>query len=336
MSQNDYFNFNNLKSIVFLGNLSNIEELVKINKKLKINTTIISGTDQSKQINPRLNHYIFNKLDNKLKNFIKKKFDPDTTLFISLGARYIFKKEHINDFFFNKLINYHAARLPFDAGGGGWSWRIMKNDRIDNQLFHIIDEKIDGGPIIDAQLSLIPKNIITPKEFEEFRKKKFKIFYSNFIKKLQKKFKFKLVNQLEYIGNYYPRLKTKYNGWIDWNLDAHDLLYFINAFDDPFEGASTFVNNKNFKKVFVKKAQVHGGEQLNHPYMTGLVLKKNKSWIIVATAGKYCLILEEVLDQKGKNVINKINVGDRFFSKKEVLDKAKSLRIFYNTKGLKK
>ena len=100
MSQNDYFDLNNLKSIVFLGNLSNIEELVKINKKLRINTTIISGTDQSKQINPRLNHYIFNKLDNKLKNFIKKKFDPDTTLFISLGARYIFKKEHINEFFF--------------------------------------------------------------------------------------------------------------------------------------------------------------------------------------------------------------------------------------------
>mgnify|MGYP003976045703 FL=1 len=70
--------------------------------------------------------------------------------------------------------------------------------------------------------------------------------------------------------------------------------------------------------------------------MAGLVLKKYKNWIVLATTSKYCLIIEEVLDQKGNNVINKIKVGDRFFSKKEVLDKAKSLRIFYNAKGLKK
>ena len=336
MIKNDYFFINNLKSIVFLGNLSNIEELVKINKKLGLKSTIISGSDQSKKIKSGLNHYVFNKLDNKLKNFIKKNFDHESTLFISLGARYIFKDEHINNIFFNNLINYHAARLPFDAGGGGWSWRIMKNDRIDNQLFHIINEKIDGGPILISQSSLIPKNLNTPDEFEEFKKKKFIIFYSNFIKSLKKKFKFKLKNQPEYIGSYYPRLKTKYNGWVDWNLEAHELLYFINAFDDPFEGASSFINNKNFKKVFLKKAQVHGGEQINHPYMAGLVLKKYKNWIVLATTSKYCLIIEEVLDQKGNNVINKIKVGDRFFSKKEVLDKAKSLRIFYNAKGLKK
>ena len=80
MIKNDYFFINNLKSIVFLGNLSNIEELVKINKKLGLKSTIISGSDQSKKIKSGLNHYVFNKLDNKLKNFIKKNFDHESTL----------------------------------------------------------------------------------------------------------------------------------------------------------------------------------------------------------------------------------------------------------------
>ena len=30
----------------------------------------------------------------------------------------------------NNLVNAHGSRLPFDSGGGGMSWRILKKDRI--------------------------------------------------------------------------------------------------------------------------------------------------------------------------------------------------------------
>ena len=336
MKQKEYFSVKNLSTVVFLGYLSNISKLITHNKKLKINSSLITGSDQAKHVPAGIKHNIFNKIDGKFKKFIQKNYDIKSTLFISLGARYIFKKNHINDIFSNNLINYHAARLPFDAGGGGWTWRIMKHDRIDNQLFHVINEKIDAGSIIKSQLSLMPKECITPIEFEKFRQNKFLIFYGNFIKDLKKGLKFKLKDQPKYFGNYYPRLKTRYNGWIDWNLDSHELLYFINSFDDPFEGASTFINNRVIKKAYIKKVQIHGGEQPNHPYMTGLVLKKYPSWIVVATVDKYCLIIEEILDEKGNNIINKIKVGDRFFSKKEILDKAKSVRVYFDAKGIKK
>ena len=39
-------------------------------------------------------------------------------------------------------------RLPIDAGGGGFSWRIMRNDRLGNCLVHLVDEGIDTGPIL--------------------------------------------------------------------------------------------------------------------------------------------------------------------------------------------
>ena len=38
--------------------------------------------------------------------------------------------------------------MPQDAGGGSFSWRIMKNDRINNLLIHKVDTKVDNGQII--------------------------------------------------------------------------------------------------------------------------------------------------------------------------------------------
>ena len=52
-------------------------------------------------------------------------FKKENTIFISLGARYIFKKDTIENFFLNNLVNFRGTRLPLDAGGGGFSWKIM-------------------------------------------------------------------------------------------------------------------------------------------------------------------------------------------------------------------
>ena len=31
---------------------------------------------------------------------------------------------------------------------------------------------------------------------------------------------FNLISQPKYLGNYYPRLNSEINGWIDWNNDS--------------------------------------------------------------------------------------------------------------------
>ena len=48
------------------------------------------------------------------------------------------------------------------------------------------------------------------------------------------------------IGRFNPSLNTLKNGFIDWNMESYDLYNFINAFDDPHNGASTFINKKGF------------------------------------------------------------------------------------------
>ena len=330
----NYFNIKNLKNVVFIGCSLKIDNLCNFNKHNNIRSMIICGSDHKINAPNKFERLITNKFDSKVKKFIKKNFKNDETLFLSIGSRYIFKKKTINETFKNKLINYHASRLPFDAGGGGWSWRIMKNDRIDNQLFHLVDEKIDTGSIIKFEENLFPKSLSIPKDFEEFRRMKFFEFYKSFILDLKKKTSFKMLSQTPYIGSYYPRLFSKESGVIDWNLKPHQIYYFINSFDDPFSGAITRINRFDNKKFYIKKVQIHGGEASNHPYAKGIVLRKNKNWIIVSLDHEYSLIIENILNSKGKNIIADIRAGDRLFTTPSDISKSFSKRFYFNSAGL--
>ena len=335
MIKNNKFYIDDLSFVVFLGQSDVFSDLIKINKKLNLKTTIITSSHQSKSIEKELDFKIFNNLDKKFKKFIDGKVKKENTIFISLSARYIFKKDTIN-FFLNNLINFHSTRLPLDSGGGGFSWKIMREDRIDNQLVHLIDEGIDSGSIIDNHLSLFPKSCQIPKDFENYRIKKFMEFYSEFLKKIKSGKTFDLKPQLNYLGRYNPRLNTEIDGLINWEMDSYDLFNFINAFDEPYKGASTYLNNGDFGKLFLKKVHLHGGDSSNHPFMSGIVSRHDKNWIVVSTKSKHMLLIEEVLDKNGNNIIKNIKVGDRFYTPYKEIEKSKSTKIIFNSKGIKK
>ena len=70
--------------------------------------------------------------------------------------------------------------------------------------------------------------------------------------------------------------------------------------------------------------------------MSGIVSRHDKNWLVVSTKSKHMLLIEEVLDEKGNNIIKDIKVGDRFYTPQEELEKSKKKRTIYNSKGLKK
>jgi methionyl-tRNA formyltransferase len=334
IKENKFF-LESLSSVVFLGQSQVFSELIKINNKLNLKTIIITSSHQSKLIDKKIDFKVFDNLDEKFKNFVNKKVKLENTIFISLGARYIFKKDKIENFFLNNLVNFHGTRLPLDAGGGGFSWKIMREDRIDNQLVHVIDEGIDKGSIIDNHLSLFPKSCQIPRDFEDYSLKKFIEFYSEFLKKIKNGKSFDLKPQLNYLSRYNPRLNTEIDGLINWEMDSYDLYNFINAFDEPFKGASTFLNNGDFGKLYLKKVHLHGGDSSNHPFMSGIVSRHDKNWIVVSTKSKHMLLIEEVLDKDGNNIIKNIKAGDRFYTPYQEIEKSKSTKTIFNSKGLK-
>ena len=181
-------------------------------------------------------------------------------------------------------------------------------------------------------MSLVPRSCQIPRDFENYRWKKFIEFYSEFIKKIKNGNFYDLKPQLNYLGRYNPRLNTEIDGLINWEMDSYDVYNFINAFDDPHKGASTFLNNGNFGKLYLKKVHLHGGDSSNHPFMSGIVSRHDKNWIVVSTKSKHMLLIEEVLDNKGNNIINQIKEGDRFYSPYSKITKARSFKAKYGPK----
>ena len=139
---------------------------------------------------------------------------------------------------------------------------------------------------------------------------------------------FDLTNVSANQGSYFPRLDSSKDSYLDWSLEKNDLINFINAFGAPYSGATTFVNKKKKLKVFLQDVQLHGNENFNHPGMVGIVIRKNKKWLIVSIKNGY-LIISSVKDKKGSDVKEKISVGDRFFTPINFILKSYSKRTRY-------
>ena len=274
----------------------------------------------------------FNKIDNlNSKKILKIVGSTKNTLFISFDAPWIFSNDLIKNVFKNKLINSHSTRLPYDKGGGGFSWRILNYDKFGICLLHMINNnKIDEGEILNYEEFLFPYQLKKPIDFQRYQIEKEKIFLKKFLDNIIKNKNFNLIHQPSYLSYYMPRLSSIDNGWVDWSLDIIELFAFICAFDDPYVGSSTLLNGK---LVRIKSVNFTKTEKEFHPYEYGLVFRKNEKWIVVACKSG-CLIVEEVIDIKGKNIIEEIKAGDRFITPHKNLDEAKK-RFFYTPKGKK-
>ena len=329
MINDNKFFINGIKSIVFIGWCPNIDELIKISKSFDLKTLVITSPNQKKLFSKHVKVNSFTKINTKnFKDFIFKSCNIEKTLFISISSMFIFEKKMI-DFFKGHLINYFPSRLPYDQGRGGFSWHIMREDRISNQLFHLIDEGINTGPIIYNEISLFPSNCKVPLDFEKYKWNEMNHFYKVFLKKVLNKESFQIQIQNKNIKRFNPSLNTIINGYIDWSLNSYDLYNFINAFDEPHQGASTFLNRSNFGKLFIKSVQLHGGDTNNHPYMTGIVSRHDKKWITVSTTGKHMLLIEKIMNTKNQNIINQIKEGDRFVTPHSLIDKSKGSSVVY-------
>ena len=252
----------------------------------------------------------------KLKKIIP---DPSNNFYISFDSPWIFNNELINNFFKKRIVNSHSTRLPKDRGGGGFSWRILNNDKFGVCLVHLInDSGIDKGDVLFFEEFIFPNKAIVPKDYYHYQFEREKKFLKKFLTKLINHENFDVNGQPKYLSTYLPRLSTEINGYINWDLDINYLSRFVNAFDDPYQGASTFLNNQ---KVYIKKT-MPTGESNNHPFLNGIIIRKTDQWIVVSCEGG-CLIVEKVLNAKKENILKNVKTGDRFITPSNEIDKAK-------------
>ena len=255
----------------------------------------------------------------------------DKTIGLSFGAGWIFKQEFI-DLFKGNLLNMHGAQLPRNRGGGGFSWRILQGDRVGVSLIHKIDSGVDTGDIVFSEEYIYPETCKVPLDFLEYSVKKYNELLNVFFHKVSNQDLFKISSQDEKFSTYWPRLSTEVHGYINWNWTLEDIERFICAFDDPYDGASTFLHKT---KVRIKKCHSSYEDGDFHPFQTGLIYRKIDNCIFVATE-KGSIVVNEILDVTGNNLMETLKVGDRLYTPQEFINSSMQYRAIYTPVGLKK
>ncbi len=141
-------------------------------------------------------------------NHKKKKFFEKFKILISFNYKYKIEKKIIK-LFNGQCFNCHISYLPFNAGADPNFWSF-KNNTKKGITIHLLNEKIDKGPII------FQKRLYFNKYKETLKSSYFKL-NSNLEKLLIKKFK-KILNN---------NFKTKKNLTIS-SHKRNEFLYFKN------------------------------------------------------------------------------------------------------------
>jgi methionyl-tRNA formyltransferase len=242
-------------------------------------------------------------------------YTKDHLIGLSLNAIWIFKNEII-DMFGGQLYNYHNAKLPQERGAAIFSWKILSQSKEGALTVHKLTPKLDAGEIVKEKKITYPELCRIPADFYKYIEKHEKLFLMEFIegKNLE------LIPQDETKSIYMPRLHTLTNGLINWNWSTNEIDLFINAFDDPHEGASTFLNTK---KLHLKKCCPANEEVNFHPFQAGLVYRKNSESLFVAAKGTG-LKIGEILDEAGSNTLSKVKLGQRLHTPLSLLEKSRN------------
>jgi|TARA_B100001964_G_C14226062_1_gene597705 methionyl-tRNA formyltransferase len=252
------------------------------------------------------------------------------TIGISFGAAWIFKQQFI-DLFKGRLLNCHGARLPQDRGAGGYSWRILRDERVGVSLIHQIDSGVDTGDIVLFKEFTYPYACRYPIDYRRYSMSQYQELLGKLFGLIKDGKSFERITQQEYFSSYWPRLATDIHGYIDWNWALKDIERFICAFDDPYNGASTFLNGR---KVRLKKCYSSFNDGIFHPFQKGFIYRISEDVISIAT-DQGSLLVNDVFDENGVNTKQNLCIGDRFYTPMKYLEEAKQFRAVYTPTGLK-
>lgn len=248
---------------------------------------------------------------------------------LSFGAPWKFSKEVI-DLFNGKLYNLHSLPLPIYRGGASFSWQILNQSKIGTCLIHQVNEYYDEGKIAGYESFRYSQAVKIPLHYENELLERNKQFIINFIDQLLDGKDLELTGQPHYLSTYFPRLNTDVHGFINWGWNNKEIHNFICAFDMPYKGASTFYRGK---RVHIRNVDTDLSDGNFHSFLSGLIYRKEKSELYVASPGG-SLVIKEINTEGGDSIFNEIVLGDRFYTPTEKLENAMRTRTFFNAKGV--
>jgi methionyl-tRNA formyltransferase len=189
---------------------------------------------------------------------------------------------------------------------------------------HEIVKEIDAGPVVASQSFVYPPTCRTPKQYFEVEEANGLDLIRRWLPEVFAG-RVKRDPQPHELSVYWPRLSTAIHGWIDWTWSARDVISFCDAFDEPHEGAKTYLRGS-----VVRLARVAEVETMrHHPFQFGLIVRIDAEGVCVAARGAVLLFRCVTLPPGGEPP----RPGDRFVTPRWVLDRAINTRVHYSPGG---
>jgi len=265
----------------------------------------------------------------RLKSLITK-----SALGIGLGEAYTFSDQTIS-LFGNKIFDFMVIPLPCYRGGAHFTWQILRHDKMGAWNIQVINKDMvpgvyDSGGIIKTRKYAIPLSARIPQDYFDLAHREGLEIFLDFIREIKAGKNFSVTPVNETGSTYYPRLFTAIHGFINWSWNADQIERFICAFDDPYCGASTFIDGK---RVYLKNCKIVRSAGSFHPFMSGLIYRTCNDKVFAACCD-HALEVKRIVDDKGKSVLESIRPGERFYTPAKFLEQAMLFNADYNTEGL--
>jgi hypothetical protein len=255
---------------------------------------------------------------------------------IGIGETYTFAK-HTIDRFHNHLFDFMVIPLPQFRGGAHFTWQILRKNRIGCWNIQVINDEMvpgvyDSGEIIKSKEYVLPPSTRIPQDYFEMAECEAIILFREFIAEILSGKEFQPVPLEEKFSTYFPRLFTLKHGFIDWSWSTDEIETFICAFDEPYIGSSTFINGK---RVFIRCCEADYSEGKFHPFMSGLIFRIAYGVIYIAS-NDGALVVHDIRDQDGRDMIPLLKPGLRFYTPKKFLEESMMFDAEYSSEGIVK
>ncbi len=259
----------------------------------------------------------------------------EETMGVGFGEVWTFNKETI-ELFNGKLFDFMGIRLPQYRGGAHYTWQILRGSRIGGCNLQVINEfmvqgEFDSGEVILSKEYLFPISARIPQDYFDAAHIEELLFLSGLLDMIENGKEFHPTPIAEAFSIYFPRLNTLKQGWIDWSWNNSEIASFINAFDEPYPGASTELNGHVVRIKSITEESMDGSF---HPFCAGLVYKINSTGVYVATRDG-TIIIGRVLDESGGDVTRAVRAGQRFFTPVSRVEAAMRFHAEYDANGEK-
>ena len=233
---------------------------------------------------------------NNIKYFIFKDVNDKKTLLkieslkidliISMSYDQIFRKNIIKKFN-NKIINCHAANLPFYRGRSPLNWVLINDEKYFGITVHYINNGIDKGDIILQKKFKITNSddfySIMNKAYKECPKLLFRAL---------KLIKVKSVNRIKQSsickkGSYFKK-RGPGDEIINWNKKSREIFSFIRGLSKPAVMAKTYCEKDI---IYINKSDPKFLNVKNN-FLPGTILDKTNQFFIVKTSNSAIKIKE--------------------------------------------